>query len=65
MKPIINFFLPVFKLFGYLILTVIVYTTIEGLYSEQETNTSKQIELKEAHYNDDDNDLENEAVQLL
>lgn len=65
MKPIINFFLPVFKLFGYLILTVIVYTTIEGLYSEQETNTSKQIEVKEAHYNDDDNDLENEAVQLL
>lgn len=63
MKPIINFFLPIFKLFGYLLLTVIVYTTIEGLYSEQETNTSKQIEVKEAHHNDDD--LENEAVQLL
>ncbi|MGB0930639.1 MAG: hypothetical protein ACPGVB_07680 [Chitinophagales bacterium] len=65
MKPIINFFLPIFKIFGYLILTVIVYTTIEGLYSEQETNTSKQMEVKEAHHESNDNDLENEAVQLL
>lgn len=65
MKPIINFFLPIFKIFGYLILTVTVYTTIEGLYSEQETNTSKQMEVKEAHHESNDNDLENEAVQLL
>ena len=63
MKPIINFFLPFFKLLGYLIITVIVYTTSAELYSEQEQNTLKPIEVKGAHRSD--KSFENEAVQLL
>lgn len=64
LHPIFNFFLSIFKLIGYLLLTVIIYTTIDGLYNEHETNTLKQIEVKEVHHSND-HDLESEAVQLL
>lgn len=65
MKPIINFFLSIFKIIGYLILTVILYSTFDGLYngsnSEKEAKELQQIEVQSVS-----KDLEEtEAVQLL
>jgi len=57
-----NFFLSSCKIIAYLVITVIVYTTIHGLYNEDNQTTLQQIEIQEVQ---NDTQAENDVVQLL
>ncbi|MFK7906884.1 MAG: hypothetical protein AB8B69_17255 [Chitinophagales bacterium] len=57
-----NFFISTCKIIGYLVITVIVYTTIHGLYNEDNQATLQQTEIQEAQH---DTQAENDVVQLL
>lgn len=61
-----NFILSTCKIIAYLVITVIVYTTLHNLYAEKETATiealKQQLEVQEVHHLEE---LEGDVVELL